>query len=185
MPSSLDEVESRLKALKIKYNNQAQNNYPKNFVKLYFYVTRPNLNGLFLKKSLLTLLSKRHQRMMKRRKKMKISIRILVKFFSAEEYEIFVGKYQGCLFENTYGYEANDENRVKVYRKGFMGWAKPEEADDSMWEDAEESFFKTPTKTPVKVSHDLNEEFEEAAANGGAIRSLALGALDNIFLVSD
>ncbi|KAL2458687.1 Vacuolar import/degradation [Abeliophyllum distichum] len=108
-----------------------------------------------------------------------------VKFFSAEENEIFVGKYQGCLFENTYGYEANDENRVKVYGKGFMGWAKPEEADDSMWKDAEESLFKTPTKTLVRVSHDLNEEFEEAAANGGAIRSLALGALDNIFLVCD
>ncbi|CAA2975559.1 CYPRO4 [Olea europaea subsp. europaea] len=92
-----------------------------------------------------------------------------IKFFSPEEYKSFVRKYQEYLFENTYGYEANDANKVKVYGKDFLGWVKPEEADDSMWEDAEKSLYKTPTKTPIKQSHDLNEEFEEAAENGRAI----------------
>ncbi|CAA3015522.1 CYPRO4 [Olea europaea subsp. europaea] len=95
-----------------------------------------------------------------------------IKFFSPEEYESFIRKCQEYLFENTYGYEANDANKVKVYGKDFLGWAKLEEVDDSMWEDAEESLHKTPTKTPIKESHDLNEEFEEAATNGGAIQSL-------------
>ncbi|KAJ7966628.1 protein CYPRO4 [Quillaja saponaria] len=53
-----------------------------------------------------------------------------------------------------------------------------------MWEDAEGSFLKSPgSVTPVRPSQDLREEFEEAA-NGG-IQSLALGALDNSFLVGD
>ncbi|XP_030460528.1 protein CYPRO4 isoform X2 [Syzygium oleosum] len=107
-----------------------------------------------------------------------------VKFFSNEDYRAFMGRYQDCLFENTYGYEATEENRVKVYGKDFMGWAKPEAADDSMWEDAEDSLSRSPgSATPVRPSQDLREEFEEAA-NGG-IQSLALGALDNSFLVGD
>ncbi|KAK4348821.1 hypothetical protein RND71_031576 [Anisodus tanguticus] len=106
-----------------------------------------------------------------------------VKFFCEEEYKAFIDTYQNCLFENTYGFEANDENRVKVYGKDFMGWAKPENADDSMWEDARDSPVSE-KKTPLRVNHDLREEFEEAA-KGGAIQSLALGALDNSFLISD
>ncbi|GFS46575.1 vacuolar import/degradation, Vid27-related protein [Actinidia rufa] len=67
-----------------------------------------------------------------------------------------------------------------------MGWAKPEAADDSVWEDAREGFMERPgLGTLVRASQDLREEFEEAAENGGAIQSLALGALDNSFLVSD
>ncbi|KAL0325596.1 UNVERIFIED_CONTAM: protein CYPRO4 [Sesamum radiatum] len=109
-----------------------------------------------------------------------------IKFFSPEEWDSFTKTYQDCLFQNTYGYEANDENKLKVYGKDFLGWANPEVADDSMWEDAEENLMKTPpAKTPLKEGHDLTEEFEEAAANGSAIQSLALGALDNSFLVSD
>jgi len=77
--------------------------------------------------------------------------------------------------------EATEANKLKIYGKDFMVWAKPESADDSMWEDAEETFSKTPT--PVRENRDLKEEFEEAS-NGG-IQSIALGALDNSFLVSD
>ncbi|XP_022140137.1 protein CYPRO4 [Momordica charantia] len=106
-----------------------------------------------------------------------------LKFFSDEDYRFFVEKFQGCLFENTYGFEATEENKLKVYGKDFIGWAKPEVADDSMWEDAEESFSKSPNSaTPVRAN-DLMEEFEEAA--DGGIKSLALGALDNSFLVGD
>ena len=50
-----------------------------------------------------------------------------------------------------------------------------------MWEDAEDSF----EKPPVKERRDLLEEFEEVANEGSKIQSLALGALDNSFLVGD
>lgn len=107
-----------------------------------------------------------------------------MKFLSDVEYKSFVNKFQDCLFENTYGCEATAENRVKVYGKDFMGWANPEDADDSVWQDAEDSCLKSPgSATPVRSSQDLREEFEEAA-NGG-IQGLALGALDNSFLVGD
>ncbi|XP_022884806.1 protein CYPRO4 [Olea europaea var. sylvestris] len=224
-PSSLDEVESRLKALKLKYNNQAQSNYPKNSVKLYLHVGGNTSNSKWVVSEKVTSYSfvksgseddeedEENEEsnptswwVLKIGSKVRVKVdqdlqfkafkdqkRVdfvangvwAIKFFSPEEYESFVGKYQEFLFENTYGYEANDANKVKVYGKDFLGWAKPEEADDSMWEDADESLYKTPTKTPIKESHDLNEEFEEAAANGGVIQSLALGALDNSFLVSD
>ncbi|KAM1134007.1 hypothetical protein ACFX19_043892 [Malus domestica] len=107
-----------------------------------------------------------------------------MKFFGDEEYRAFVIKYNDCLFENTYGYEATEENRVKVYGKDFVGWAKPEMADDSVWEDAEDSLLKSPgSATPVRANQNLREEFEET--HNGGIQSLALGALDNSFLVGN
>ncbi|KAM0943358.1 putative transcription factor WD40-like family [Dioscorea sansibarensis] len=103
-----------------------------------------------------------------------------LKFFSTDAYHRFFNRYQDCLFENTYNRKANDTNRVKVFGKDFLGWAKPEVADDTIWEDAEESFEKSPIV--VAAGQDLLEEFEEEAGGGG-IQSLALGALDNSFLV--
>ncbi|KAK9287514.1 hypothetical protein L1049_015935 [Liquidambar formosana] len=111
-----------------------------------------------------------------------------MKFFTDEEYRNFVTTFQDCLFENVYGMKATEENKVKVYGKEFVGWMRPEVADDSMWEDADDSWGKSPgsatTTTPVRSNQDLLEEFEEAATDGG-IQSLALGALDNSFLVND
>ncbi|KAH7688211.1 putative isomerase YbhE protein [Dioscorea alata] len=107
-----------------------------------------------------------------------------LKFFSVGSYHGFLSEYQKCLFENTYNLEANDANKVRVFGNDFLGWAKPEVADDAIWEDAEESFEKSPRAT-VARGHDLLEEFEEEAGNDGGIQSLALGALENSFLVSD
>lgn len=111
-----------------------------------------------------------------------------LKFFVDEEYRGFVTRFQDCLFENVYGLRATEENKLKIYGKEFIGWAKPEESDDAMWEDADDGEWKSPEKRPVnfpeRESQDLLEEFEEAATGGG-IQSLALGALDNSFLVSD
>uniref|UniRef100_A0A2N9HVQ2 Uncharacterized protein n=1 Tax=Fagus sylvatica TaxID=28930 RepID=A0A2N9HVQ2_FAGSY len=107
-----------------------------------------------------------------------------LKFPTDEAYRKFVTEFQDCVFENVYGLEATDENKVKVYGKEFIGWVKPEAADDSMWEDADDYGLKSPEPaTPVRGSQDLLEEFEEAA-NGG-VQSLTLGALDNSFLVND
>ncbi|XP_073286996.1 protein CYPRO4-like [Primulina huaijiensis] len=111
-----------------------------------------------------------------------------LKFFTDVDYGNFVTKFQDCLFENVYGLRPTEENKVKTYGKDFIGWLKPEESDDSMWEDADDGDWRTPDKRPmefaVRDGHDLLEEFEEAATGGG-IQSLALGALDNSFLVGD
>ncbi|XP_073282789.1 uncharacterized protein, partial [Primulina huaijiensis] len=107
-------------------------------------------------------------------------------FFTDEEYKSFVTNFQDFLFENVYGLRSTDENKVKIYGKDFIGWLKPEESDDSIWEDAADGIWKTPEKGqvpfPARESRDLSEEFEEASTGGG-IQSLALGALDNSFLV--
>ncbi|XWS68019.1 hypothetical protein CRYUN_Cryun04dG0054400 [Craigia yunnanensis] len=103
-----------------------------------------------------------------------------LKFLTEEEYRNFVTQFHNFLFENVCGMEASKENKVKVYGKEFIGWVKPEVADDSMWEDAEVHSLDS---TPVKGSQELMEEFEEAA-NGG-VQSLALGGLDNSFLVNE
>lgn len=105
-----------------------------------------------------------------------------LKFPSDEAYREFVTEFQDCLFENVHGLKATEENKIRVYGKEFIGWLKPEVADDSMWEDATDDGSAEPA-TPVRPSSDLLEEFEEAA-NGG-VQSLALGALDNSFLVND
>ncbi|BFG41812.1 hypothetical protein CerSpe_280860 [Prunus speciosa] len=105
-----------------------------------------------------------------------------LKFYTDEQYRRFVTEFQDYLFENVYGVQATEENKVKVYGKEFLGWAKPEAADDSAW-DYDDVDQSPKSATPVRPSQDLMEEFEEAA-NGG-VQSLTLGAMDNSFLVSD
>ncbi|RLM79996.1 hypothetical protein C2845_PM12G29360 [Panicum miliaceum] len=95
------------------------------------------------------------------------------------EFRRFGVEYERCLFENTYGVEATDEGRKEVFGADFAAWARPEEADDAVWADAEES-LNPPVAAPAR---DLLEEFEEEAGDGDSIQSLALGALDNSFLV--
>ncbi|KAF0931118.1 hypothetical protein E2562_002477 [Oryza meyeriana var. granulata] len=90
----------------------------------------------------------------------------------------FRQEYDRCLFENTYGVEATDEGRKEVFGADFAAWARPGEADDAVWADAEDT-FSPPVTAPAR---DLLEEFEEEAGDG-SIQSLALGALDNSFLV--
>jgi hypothetical protein len=106
-----------------------------------------------------------------------------LKFPTDESYRKFVTEFQNCTFENVYGLSPTEENKIKVYGKEFIGWVKPEAADDSVWEDAvsDDGSWKTPE--PYKPRGDLMEEFEEAA-NGG-IQTLTLGALDNSFLLND
>nr|XP_023912542.1 protein CYPRO4 [Quercus suber]POF10341.1 protein cypro4 [Quercus suber] len=231
-PSSVDEVEARLKALKLKYPSSTQTPNLKNPVKLYLHiggntpvakwVLSDKLTSYsFIKSSQIEQQGDDEDEEEEEEQEgedswwvlkvgSKIRVRVTpeiqlktfcdqrrvdfvangvwaMKFFTNEDYKVFVAKFQDCLFENTYGYESNEENKVKVYGKDFIGWANPQAADDSMWEDAEDTLFKSPEpKTPTPASRggqDLREEFEEAA-NGG-IQSLALGALDNSFLVGE
>ncbi|XP_074308557.1 protein CYPRO4-like [Silene latifolia] len=112
--------------------------------------------------------------------------------FSEENnvYDQFVTEYQKCLFENVYGLEANDGNKLKIYGKDFISWANPDLADDTMWDapdsldpDLEEGSAVKAKAKAKQVDHDLLEEFEEEVTNTTGIQSLALGALDNSFLV--
>lgn len=226
-PSSLDDVEAKLKALKLKYSSDSATPGVKNAVKLYLHVGGNTPKAKWVTSDKLTTYSflKTHSDAdtdddeeeeedneeydeqpfwvlkvgSKIRSKVgpEMSLKSLVdqrrvdfvarggvwamKFFTDQDHIDFIDSFQKCLFENTHGVEATEANKLKIYGKDFVAWAKPEAADDSMWEDAEEDFSKTPT--PVKTTQHLKEEFEEAS-NGG-IQSLALGALDNSFLVSD
>ncbi|XP_021898615.1 protein CYPRO4 [Carica papaya] len=227
-PSSLDEVEAKLKALKLKYPS-SQNPSVKNAVRLYLHVgaNTPKSKWItsekfasysFVKTSKLDGQEEEDEDeddedagegeswwVLKVGSKIRVKVseetylktfpeqrRVdfvaqgvwAMKFFSDEDYKGFVTKYNDCLFENVYGFESNEVNKVKVYGKDFIGWANPEIADDSMWEDADDSLLKSPeASTPVRASQDLRQEFEEAANDG--IQSLALGALDNSFLVGN
>ncbi|GAB4840813.1 Protein cypro4 [Ancistrocladus abbreviatus] len=225
-PSSLDEVDAKLKALKLKYQSPNKNPSLKNGVKLYLHIggNTPNAKWIVSEKLTSYAFIKTTQIddgdendddtdedstdsswVLKVGSKIRVKISAdmkmkmfgdqrrvdfvaegvwAMKFFNDEDYGAFVKRFQDCMFENTYGYEANDENKVKVYGKEFIAWANPEAADDSMWEDAEDGLKSPSSTTPIRGSQDLCEEFEEVAASGG-IQSLALGALDNSFLVSD
>ncbi|GMY28666.1 protein CYPRO4 [Fagus crenata] len=231
-PSSIDDVEAKLKALKLKYpTTSTQNPNLKNPVKLYLHIGGNTPIAKWVVSDKLTSYSFiKTSRIeggedgddededeeeedggdcwwvLKVGSKIKVRVTSEIqlktfgdqrrvdfvskgvwamKFFSNEDYKVFVAKFQDCLFENTYGFESTEQNKVKVYGKDFIGWANPQAADDSMWEDAEDSLLKSPgSETPAaRASQDLREEFEEAS-NGG-IQSLALGALDNSFLVGD
>lgn len=226
-PPSLDEVDAKLRALKLKYPSQNHSTIP-NAVKLYLHIGGNTPKAKWVVSEKLTSYSflktcenggtdEEEEEQddeeegescwvvkvgSKVRAKVSLEMQLktfgdqrrvdfvsqgvwAMKFFSDDEYKSFAGKFQDCLFENTYGFESTDANKLKVYGKDFIGWAKPEALDDSMWEDADDSFLKSPDPaTPARASQDLREEFEEAA-NGGGIQSLALGALDNSFLVND
>ncbi|KAF8054815.1 hypothetical protein N665_1312s0008 [Sinapis alba] len=103
-----------------------------------------------------------------------------LKFLTDEDYRRFVTRFQDYLFENVFMVKASEESKMKVYGKDFIGWANPEAADDSLWEDAE---GPPEEEEEVEKDRDLTEEFEEVA-NGG-VHSLSLGALENSFLVND
>ncbi|CAN7032437.1 hypothetical protein IGI04_031332 [Brassica rapa subsp. trilocularis] len=105
-----------------------------------------------------------------------------LRFGTVEDFAAFVRSYNNCLFENNHGVEFNEASKAKIFGKDFIGWANPEAADDSMWEDADDLLLNSPqSATPVRDTQDLTEAFEEATSEG--IHSLALGALDNSFLV--
>ncbi|CAJ2640983.1 unnamed protein product [Trifolium pratense] len=227
-PSSIDDVDAKLKALKLKYSSKNHIPQNPNAVKLYLHIGGNTPNAKWVISEKLTSYSFVKTRRVdgdsgddeedeeeededegvwvlkigsKIRSKVGGDMQLktladqrrvdfvakgvwALKFFTEQHYNAFLVQFQNCTFENTHGYEATDENKLKVYGKDFLGWAKPEVADDSMWEDADDSFSKSPASaTPVRASQDLKEEFEEAA-NGG-IQSLALGALDNSFLVGE
>ncbi|KAL9245620.1 hypothetical protein vseg_019248 [Gypsophila vaccaria] len=117
-----------------------------------------------------------------------------LKFSEQSKYDRFVSEYEDCLFENVYGLEANEANKLKIYGKDFISWVNPEDADDTMWDapDSLEPEHELPSGSGSKsksksilFEHDLLEEFEEEVTNTTGIQSLALGALDNSFLVGN
>lgn len=226
---TLDELDSKLKALKLKYGSPETPTNLRNAVKLYLHVggNTPKAKWIISQKLTYYEFVKTLQIgaddeddyesssggdegfwVLKVGKKIKVRVSTdmqlkmfgdqrrvdfvdngvwALKFFVDDEYRNFITKFQDCLFENVYGMEATEANKVKIYGKEFIGWLKPEESDDAMWEDADSGVWKGSGKSPmtlVRDSQDLLEEFEEAATGGG-IQSLALGALDNSFLVND
>ncbi|XP_071726188.1 protein CYPRO4-like [Rutidosis leptorrhynchoides] len=218
----LDNVDRKLKSLKLKYSSVQQNPNLKNAVKLYLHIggNTPKAKWIVSDKVTTYNFVKFDENddeldedddddsvgfwVLKVGSKIKARVSIdmqlkmfgdqrrvdfvdsgvwAMRFMKDEDYREFVTKFQNCLFENVHGLKASDENKLKVYGKDFIGWAKPEVADDTMWEEEDDEVWKTPVRVRDRAN-DLLEEFEEAASDGG-IQSLALGALDNSFLVND
>ncbi|TKY59093.1 CYPRO4 protein [Spatholobus suberectus] len=171
--SELDDVDAKLKALKLKYQTatpsssaKPQTSLPQNAVKLYLHIggNTPNAKWIlsdkrtsyaFLKDTendesdgewVLTVGSKVRARVSsemqlkmfgdQRRVDFVANGVWALKFPSDDTYRRFVTEFQNCVFENVYGLECTEENKVKIYGKEFIGWVKPEAADDSVWEDA-------------------------------------------------
>ncbi|XP_004505213.1 protein CYPRO4 [Cicer arietinum] len=215
----LDEVDARLKALKLKYSSsQSQTPLSKNAVKLYLHIggNTPNAKWIisdkrtsyaFLKSDdeedeqndvaqgqwILKVGSKIRARVStelqlkmfgdQRRVDFVSNGVWALKFPTDESYRKFVTDFQNCTFENVYGLSPTEDNKIKVYGKEFIGWVKPEAADDSVWEDAYSDDGSRKSPEPFRSRGDLMEEFEEAATGG--VQTLTLGALDNSFLLND
>ncbi|KHG30102.1 Protein CYPRO4 [Gossypium arboreum] len=111
--------------------------------------------------------------------RVRVSTEMQLKMFGDQRRVDFVDKAVWAL-KMFMAWKLVRKTRSKVYGKEFIGWVKPEVADDSMWEDAKDH---STDSTLLKGSQGSMEELEEAA-NGG-VQSLALGALDNSFLVND
>ncbi|MCO5561268.1 hypothetical protein L7F22_014889 [Adiantum nelumboides] len=82
-----------------------------------------------------------------------------LKFALVQSYKHFIAAFQNCSFNNTYLLEATEENKIKVLGKDFGGCSKIEEADDSVWEDAEDG-----SENPFFSEQDFNEAFNEMAS---------------------
>ncbi|CAN6544290.1 unnamed protein product [Malus baccata var. baccata] len=227
LESSVDDVDARLKALKLKYGSSSSSSSAsaaqgQNAVKLYLHVggNTPKAKWIVSEKTAYSFvktsnvdgdgdydddgrMDREGEWVLKVGSKVRARVSTdlqlkmfgdqrrvdfvskgvwALKFYTDEQYRRFVTEFQDYLFENVYGVKATEENKVKVYGKEFLGWVKPEAADDSAW-DYEDSEKSPKSATPVRPSHDLMEEFEEAA-NGG-VQSLTLGALDNSYLVNE
>ncbi|KAK1309542.1 Protein CYPRO4 [Acorus calamus] len=225
----VDEVDEKLRSLKLKYSTPQKNSNPPNSVKLYLFSTRDSKWSAADKLARFSFVRSaadsdrsppsggdgewdlRVGSMVRVRVGPEMKLQMFpnqkrvdfvsdggvwaMKFFSDADYRAFLSEYQRREFENTFGSDRTEENEVKVYGKDFIGWARPGSADESIWGDAEEEFERsrspvTPSPfkaTPAIEAQDLLEEFEEEASNGGGggIQSLALGALENSFLVGE
>lgn len=98
-----------------------------------------------------------------------------MKFMNSTDYRNFVEEYQNHRFENIHGMPPTEANKVKVFGKDFMVWAKGEGEEESIWEDAEDEF--------EQKQKELRETYREAAKSG--VQSLTMGAMDNSFLVGN
>jgi hypothetical protein len=100
-----------------------------------------------------------------------------MKFMNSTDYKSFVTEYQNHRFENIHFLEPTEENKLKVFGKDFMLWAKGDGEEESIWQDAEDEFERK------QKEKELRETYQEAAKSG--VQSLTMGAMDNSFLVSN
>lgn len=99
-----------------------------------------------------------------------------LKFYSAQEYKDFISQYRNSLFENLYGLEATEANKLKVLGKDFVGWASGEDGESSVW-DAEEE------KVESKAEELKVKETFRGTPSGKGVQNLTMGAMENSYLI--
>ncbi|CAM6092716.1 unnamed protein product [Calypogeia fissa] len=104
-----------------------------------------------------------------------------MKFKNKTDYQQFVQEFQNCKFENDYRMKATEANKTKVFGKDFMTWATGEDADESIWEDAEDHIDEQ--QIQLQKRNKLRETYNEVL-KGGA-KSLTMGAGDLSFLIGN
>ncbi|KAL2650428.1 hypothetical protein R1flu_018556 [Riccia fluitans] len=101
-----------------------------------------------------------------------------MKFFNKTDYHAFVHEFQNCKFENSYQMKATEENKTKVFGKDFMTWASGEDADESIWEDAEDHL-----EDQKAATRKLKETYNESLKSGA--KSMTMGAGEHSFLIGN
>ncbi|CAI5463864.1 unnamed protein product [Closterium sp. Yama58-4] len=109
-----------------------------------------------------------------------------IKFATDDEYADFCRQYDACLFENTHGMAYTEANAAKVLGKEFVGWAKGEDAEGAMWEDAAEELpdGEGALSPSSRKESSITESYEETP-KGKKPLGFAMGALANSYLIHD
>ncbi|CAI5957622.1 unnamed protein product [Closterium sp. NIES-64] len=109
-----------------------------------------------------------------------------IKFATDDEYADFCRQYDACLFENTHGMSYTEANAAKVMGKEFVGWAKGEDAEGAMWEDAAEELpdGEGALSPSSRKESSITESYEETP-KGKKPLGFSMGALANSYLIHE
>lgn len=110
---------------------------------------------------------------------------LALKMGSAAEFVQFGELFRKYVWENTYKTEYSEKNVQKVLGDFAKGWEEGEDGDEVMW-DAGESFDEEQKKKEAQSALDTpGKDYDEALQAKRGPLGLAMGALENSFLLHE